>query len=123
MRTLQNTILLLAFTFLGMYVASAQELLTKENAILMTLENNYDIKLTKNSLETAKNNASLYNSGYLPTLFTRAAGSFDNTDTEFTLINDQTNKISGIETINYNASIGVNYVLFNVFVCVFTAVF
>lgn len=113
MRTLQNTILLLAFTFLGMYVASAQELLTKENAILMTLENNYDIKLTKNSLETAKNNASLYNSGYLPTLFTRAAGSFDNTDTEFTLINDQTNKISGIETINYNASIGVNYVLFN----------
>ena len=91
----------------------AQELLSKEEAILMTLENNYDIKLTENSLETAKNNASVYNSGYLPTLFTNAGGSFDKKDTETTLANGNENVVDGAETKNFNASIGLDYVLFN----------
>ena len=92
---------------------NAQEMLTKEQAILMTLENNYNIKLTANSLEAAENNASLYNSGYLPTLFTQAGGSYDKNDNDFTTVDGTSASRNGIETKNYNASIGINYVLFN----------
>ena len=71
-RNMRKERLLIFVLFLAVFSnGSAQELLTKEEAILQTLENNYDIILTENSLETAQNNASLYNSGYLPTLFTK----------------------------------------------------
>ena len=92
---------------------SAQKLLSKEDAILMTLENNYDIKLTENSLETAKNNASVYNSGYLPTLFTQAGASYDKKDTETIFTTGDPNTVDNAESNNYNASIDINYVLFN----------
>lgn len=98
---------------LGTNVLVSQEILTKEKAILLTLENNYDIKLTENSLETAKNNASIYNSGYLPTLFTSAGATYDNKDTETTFADGTVGAVDGAETKNYNAAIGVNYVLFN----------
>ena len=92
---------------------SAQELLTKEEAILQTLENNYDIILTENSLETAKNNASLYNSGYLPTLFTNANATYDINDSEATQISGDVIPANDLESKNLNASIGFNYTLFN----------
>jgi len=43
---------------------SAQRLLTKKEAIQITLENNYGIKLAENNVEIAKNNSSIYNSGF-----------------------------------------------------------
>lgn len=92
---------------------SAQELLTKEEAILQTLENNYDIILTENSLETARNNASVYNSGYLPTLFTNANASYDLNDSEATQISGDVVSTSSLESKNLSASVGFNYTLFN----------
>ena len=104
-----SLICVLAFGF-----ADAQALLSKEEAILLTLENNYNIKLTENSLQTAENNASLYNSGYLPTVFTRGGASYDVKDTETSFQNpNQDRSVEDAESRNYNASIGVNYVLFN----------
>ncbi len=99
--------------FFTMNTMISQEVLTKEAAIVMTLENNYDIRLTENSLEVAKNNASLYNSGYLPTVFTNAGASYDNKDTETTLASGDEVSVEGAESQNYNASVGVNYMLFN----------
>ncbi|WP_152287244.1 TolC family protein [Flavicella marina] len=92
---------------------SAQDLLTKEEAILQTLENNYDIILTENSLETARNNASVYNSGYLPTLFTNANASYDLNDSEATQISGDVVSTSSLESKNLSASVGFNYTLFN----------
>lgn len=112
-----NTIHKISFAIVGLFMSisqmNAQELLTKENAILLTLENNYDIKLTENSLETAENNADILNSGYLPTLYTRAGGSYDQKDTETTFVDGSSTSVDNAETQNYNASIGLNYVLFN----------
>ena len=47
--------------------AFAQDLLTAEDALKITLENNYDIKVIEKDVEIAKNNTSIYNSDYLPT--------------------------------------------------------
>lgn len=106
--------LLIFVLFLAVFSnGSAQELLTKEEAILQTLENNYDIILTENSLETAQNNASLYNSGYLPTLFTNANATYDINDSEATQISGDVIPANDLESKNLNASVGINYTLFN----------
>ncbi len=41
-----------------------QEFLTKEQALQSLLENNYNVKLSKNNLDIAENNTSILNSGY-----------------------------------------------------------
>ena len=46
----------------------AQEILTTDMAVRLTLENNLDIKVGENILEISKNNSSILNSDYLPTL-------------------------------------------------------
>ena len=46
----------------------SQEILPVSKAIELALENNYGIKIVANTNRIAKNNTSLLNSGYLPTL-------------------------------------------------------
>ena len=46
----------------------AQEVLTTEMAVKLTLENNLDIQVSENFLEISKNNSSILNSDYLPTI-------------------------------------------------------
>ncbi len=91
----------------------AQEVLTKEKAMAITLENNYAILLTKKNLDIAKNNAGILNSGFLPTIFSRANSSYNSSDSEVEFESGDTRSVSGAESKNYSASIGVNYVLFN----------
>ncbi|OSY87822.1 transporter [Tenacibaculum holothuriorum] len=93
----------------------AQEVLTKEKAVEITLENNYDIRITKNNLETAKNNKSVYNSGYLPTVTGNAGANYSNNDTDVGFQDGTVNSVKGAESKTYNASIGLNYTIFDGF--------
>lgn len=59
------------YIFLILFIASsaqAQVKLSLEEAIQIALENNFDIKLTKNTLEQAKNNFNRANAGMLPVI-------------------------------------------------------
>lgn len=101
---------------LGVSISSyGQELLTKEKAVEMTLENNYDIRVTKNNLATAKNNKSVYNSGYLPTVTGNAGANYSNNDTDIGFQDGTVNSVTGAESKRYNASIGLNYTIFDGF--------
>ena len=111
MRTIYLSILFL-FVSVSFY---GQEVLSKEKAVEIALANNYDIRITKNNLEVAKNNKSVYNSGYLPTITGNAGASYSNNDTENEFENGATNSVTGAESKNYNASIGLNYTIFNGF--------
>lgn len=93
----------------------SQNLLTKEQALQHLLENNYNVKLAKNDIKIAENNASIYNSGYLPSLSASAGGSYGNNNQEIEAHSGTTSSSSGLENQNYNASVGVNYTLFNGF--------
>lgn len=91
----------------------AQEVLTKEEALKQALESNYGIKISENEVEIAENEQSILNSGYLPSITGRAGAAYD--------INDRTTDPEGRERIEqedienqfYNASLNVNYLLFD----------
>ena len=63
------SILLILFTAFSL----AQEELKISDAVKITLENNLDIKIIENQTKISKNNASIMNSGYLPTVRSNAS--------------------------------------------------
>ncbi|MDC9723204.1 MAG: TolC family protein [Urechidicola sp.] len=92
---------------------SAQRLLTKKEAIQITLENNYGIKLAENNVEIAKNNSSIYNSGFLPSLSANGGANYDNSNQEIDRQDGTTTVVNGAETKSYNASLDLNYTIFD----------
>lgn len=91
----------------------AQEVLTKEQAVAVALENNYGVKIAENAVEVAENNTSILNSGFLPTVTGSAGATYniDNTEAEFS--NGESTTLNGAESSRYNASVNVNYTLFD----------
>ncbi len=102
-------LVIVLFSFQG----TAQRLLTKKEAIQITLENNYGIKIATNQVEIAKNNSSIYNSGYLPSLTANGGANYDNSDQEIERQDGTITTINGAETKTYNASLDLNYTIFD----------
>lgn len=112
MRNMRRYTALLFFIF-GLYVHAQDQVLSKEEAIDMVLENNLSIQVAKNAKLIGDNNANILNSGYLPTVTANAGGSIDKQNSEGVLANGDTRTAEGAETRRYNASVNVNYVLFD----------
>lgn len=112
---MKKQIVILVGLLLSNSVFYAQEVLSKEKALELTLENNYDIRITKNNVATAENNKSIYNSGYLPTVTGTAGARYSNNDTDIEFQDGTVNTVTGAQSENYNASIGLNYTIFNGF--------
>lgn len=110
----QNKFLAMLLLILS-FSLNAQELLEKQGAVRIALENNYDIKVSNNDLEAAKNSASIYNSGYLPSVF--ASGGADYQDNESKIEFQNGNSQDDIQntTNSYTATVGVDYLLFDGF--------
>lgn len=102
--------LLLVHAFMGY---GQEQILEPNEAVKLALENNYGIKLANNSLDLAKNNTSILNSGYLPTITANAGATYNIDDTEAQLSNGDVRVLDGAESSRYNASININYVLFD----------
>ena len=103
--------LLICLTILGVN-ASAQEVLTRDDAMKLALQHNYDIQVAQKNIESAKNNTSIHNTGYLPTATASGAGQVTfNAGENRTVQGDQT--FDPAAAYNYNASVGLNYVIFN----------
>lgn len=91
----------------------SQQLLTPEEAFQLTLEYNYGIKITNNSVEVAENNTDILNSGYLPSLNGSAGANYNLDNTEAKFSNGETTTLSGAESSNYNAALNLNYTIFD----------
>ena len=91
----------------------AQEVLTKEQAVALALENNYGVKIAKNEVLVAENNTSILNTGFLPTVTSSAGATYnlDNTEAEFS--NGESTTLNGAESSRYNATVSLNYTLFD----------
>ena len=59
---------ILVFLVPIMHGTQAQEKLSLEDAVKIALQNNYDIKLSKNYEEISKNNVTVGNAGMLPVI-------------------------------------------------------
>ncbi|RRQ50539.1 TolC family protein [Maribacter algicola] len=102
------------FLVLVSFLSGAQEnLLSKQEAIAKALENNFGILVANNNLRIAENNKSLMNSGFLPSLTGNAGASYDKNNQEATFQDGNVRAIDGAETTRYNASLNMNYTLFD----------
>lgn len=101
---------------LGLHGGICQPLdsvLTLSDAIGITLEKNFQIRLLKNQSEIARNNDSYGNAGFLPTV--TASGTWDNsvqnTDQEFA--NGTTQSRNGAKRESLNAGVDLAWTLFD----------
>ena len=92
---------------------TAQNILTKNEALKIALENNYGVKIASNNLEIARNNSSIYNSGFLPVVSTSAGANYNNSNQEIERQDGSITNINGAETKSLNASINLNYTIFD----------
>lgn len=92
------------------------EALSLRSCLERGLENNYFLRITRNEEQVSKNNATLGNAGYLPTLDFSAgySGSLENTTAK---VRDtgETVKQNGIFDQTLNAGVNLNWTLFDGF--------
>jgi len=94
---------------------SAQSVLTLEDAIAITLENNFDIRIAKNDLQIDQENVSIGNAGMLP----RVNGTITNNNTvlniDQTFANGDEVEIDGAKNLNLNFGVGLEWTIFDGF--------
>ncbi|QTD36620.1 TolC family protein [Polaribacter batillariae] len=96
----------------------SQEILTKKEALEITLKNNFGIKIANNNIEVAKNNSSIYNTRYLPTATLNSGADYRRNNQKIVFTDPQTGGDAervgnGAVTKSYNASVGINYTIFD----------
>ena len=112
------------FTFLFLsliFKIKAQQSLTKDQALVVALEQNFGIKVSRNTTEIVKNNSSILNSGYLPTVSFLGGSNYTESDAEIAfpgqLDEDGVpipNRIfEDQESQRFNAGVNLSYTLFD----------
>ncbi len=116
MKQIINTYIICVFilcsSFFGKRLA-AQQIVTPTEAVKLALEHNYGIKLIENTVKEAETNAEILNSGYLPTLTANGGVVFNRDNIEADFSNGESTSLDGAESSRYNASVDLNYTLFD----------
>ena len=107
-------IICLSLPFLGF----SQEILTKQEALKITLKNNFGIKIANNNVKIAKNNSSILNSRFLPSAAINSGTDYRRNNQKIVFAdpssgNDAERRGDGVITKTYNTSLGINYTLFD----------
>lgn len=111
---LSNSILYLILA--GLFLSSdsnAQERLTLERAVEIALENNYDIKLTRNDIEIAGNNVSRANAGMLPVVTGNFSTNNTSSNTTQTLSSGVVQERNGAKNSNLTYGPVLNWRIFD----------
>ena len=105
-------------TIMGCATASlsAQSHYTLKSCLETGLEKNYSIRMVRNDEQVSKNNATLANAGYLPTLDLSAkySGNMDNTESTARATGEKT-KTTGVFDQTMNAGLNLNWTIFDGF--------
>lgn len=92
-----------------------QELLTLEQAVALTLENNFDIRIAKNEVKIAEENVTIGNAGMLP----QVNGIVTNNNTILNTTQTQASgnevEIDGARNLNLNYGLGLEWTIFDGF--------
>ncbi len=93
----------------------AQEKLSLQQAIELTLQNNYDIQLRSNQVSIAKNNVSLANAGIMPLITGNFTNNHSVQNSEQTLANGTQQQQDNAKNANTNYGINLNWRIFDGF--------
>jgi outer membrane protein TolC len=96
-------------------ISYAQKILTLDEALKLTLENNYSILIAKANSEIYSNNASAGNAGMLPELNANTSYSRSNNFNKQTYNTGQVYNYSSVNADNTNASVTLSWTLFDGF--------
>ncbi|MFT6828548.1 MAG: outer membrane protein [Roseivirga sp.] len=107
--------ILIVSAFLISQNMQAQTILSKSEIIQIILESSFDVKVAENAIEVAKNNTSIYNSGYLPTLNASAGLNFNKDNIAVEFQDGSERSLDGATSNSENAGLSLNYVLFDGF--------
>jgi len=99
----------------NVFSAYSQEILQKNEAVKIAMENNFDIQISYNNMAAAENNASIENSNYLPSVSGTAGANYSNSNGTIIQKSGEKQTISNNETTGLNASIGFQYTIFDGF--------
>jgi outer membrane protein TolC len=108
MRTLFTTSLLLWFAF-----ASAQEILSPEQAVAIALEKNHGIRLANLDARSAELLNNVGNAGMLPTLDANGLYSINNSSTKQTFFSGEVRQADNANTHLLNGALALNWTVFD----------
>ncbi|MBC8054368.1 MAG: TolC family protein [Sphingobacteriaceae bacterium] len=104
------------FIFLSFAVTGfAQEVLTLEEAVRITLENNYNIQISRNDVEIAERNVSRANAGMLPSVTGNLTNNRSIQNSAQTRATGETTERNNARGSNLNYGAGLNWTVFNGF--------
>ena len=109
---LYKFILIINILFINQLHAQ-DSLLSKQSAVEIALENNYDIKIAQGNVESAANSASVFNSGYLPSVTATGGASYNVNDNIVEYQDGSSQDVRGAQTYAFTGSVGVNYTVFD----------
>jgi len=93
----------------------AQELLTVEDAVRIALENNYEIKISKNDLRIDQQNVSVGNAGMLPTLGLNVVDNNSIQNLSQTRLDGTENELDNAKNNSLTYGAGFNWTIFDGF--------
>ncbi len=98
---------------LGGMPAAAQDTLSLSEVIQIGLAENYTIKIATNNRDIAKNNYTLGNAGFLPTLDAIAAKDFNVQDSRQTFASGDQQNVDNAKSNSFSAAADLEWILFD----------
>ena len=107
--------IILLFLFFSVRLAFSQQVISFEEVIKRTLENNFDVLIQRNNVKIADNTNNIGTAGYLPTIAINADQNWTKTNTRQEFYSGQVNEKTGANNNSLTAAARLNWTFFDGF--------